>query len=299
MRKTRAAADTLERKSFTFKMTKEIDETGRFEGYAAVFGNVDSQRDVIHPGAFKKTLQENPEVPILWQHDPYEPIGVSIEMKEDDKGLHVVGQLAVGVQRADEARLLMQAGAIKGLSIGYRAIKPVFNSGVRGLKEIALKEWSPVTFPSNTLATIADVKERMRIVKAEGDVIWDPEAGFRDLQDDIRSLLSPPGSGSRYWVQDIALDLSRCIVQDWESDKTWIVPFTLGDDGEPMLAPASDWIEAEEAWVQATPDKAYVKHWQALLDAAEPPVEGTQVDGAAVKDAIAGFAESLRTSSAA
>jgi HK97 family phage prohead protease len=35
-----------------------------------VFGNVDSYGDVIEPGAFAKTLQENPVVPILWQHDP-------------------------------------------------------------------------------------------------------------------------------------------------------------------------------------------------------------------------------------
>jgi hypothetical protein len=57
-------------KSFALELKEAPGEDGSFEGYAAVFGNVDSYGDVIEKGAFAKTLQENPTVPILWQHNP-------------------------------------------------------------------------------------------------------------------------------------------------------------------------------------------------------------------------------------
>jgi HK97 family phage prohead protease len=108
-----------------------------------VFGNVDQGNDLIEPGAFTKTLQENPEVPILWAHDPDQPIGVSATMTQDGKGLRVEGQLAMEVQRARELHALMKMGAIKGLSIGYRTVKRSFKGAVRHLEELKLGEFSP------------------------------------------------------------------------------------------------------------------------------------------------------------
>jgi HK97 family phage prohead protease len=149
----------LERKSFALKLDAPPDDEGRFSGYAAVFGNVDQGNDLIEPGAFTKTLSENPDVPILWAHDPDEPIGVSASMAEDGKGLRVEGQLAMDVQRARELHSLMKIGAIKGLSIGYRTVQRSFKGAVRHLQELKLGEFSLVTFPMNTLAGVDDVKD--------------------------------------------------------------------------------------------------------------------------------------------
>jgi HK97 family phage prohead protease len=148
-----------ETKSFALKLDAPPDDEGRFTGYAAVFGNVDQGNDVIDPGAFTKTLDENPEVPILWAHDTDEPIGVSTSMVEDGKGLRVEGQLALDVQRAREVHALMKLGAIKGLSIGYRTVKRSFKGAVRHLEELKLGEFSPVVFPMNALAGVDDVKD--------------------------------------------------------------------------------------------------------------------------------------------
>jgi HK97 family phage prohead protease len=59
----------FEAKNFSF----EVKATGdnEFEGYASVFRNVDSYRDIIEPGAFTKTIQESKRVKVLWQHDPH------------------------------------------------------------------------------------------------------------------------------------------------------------------------------------------------------------------------------------
>lgn len=147
----------METLNFPFELKSLDDDAGTFEGYAAVFGNVDKGGDVLEPGSLTKTVTERPTVPILWQHDPKEPIGVGT-LSVDGVGLKVAGTLALDVQRAREARSLMQMGALGGMSIGYRAVKKAYQGGVRLLKEVAVHEFSPVTFPMNDLATFSGVK---------------------------------------------------------------------------------------------------------------------------------------------
>jgi len=134
---------------------------GVFKGYASVFGKKDFQDDVVEPGAFARTLhQKGGRFPILFQHDPMEPIGQITEAVEDSRGLKVVGRLALGVQRANDTLHLVKAKAIQGLSIGYRTVKHEMNNdtGVRHLKEIELFEISPVVFPANPHARISGIK---------------------------------------------------------------------------------------------------------------------------------------------
>ncbi|MEO1238569.1 MAG: HK97 family phage prohead protease, partial [Pseudomonadota bacterium] len=83
-----------------------------------------------------------------WQHDPTEPIGIWDEVREDDKGLYVKGRLLTDVARAREAASLLEAGAIDGLSIGYRTVRAQNDGkGRRHLSELELWEVSLVTFP--------------------------------------------------------------------------------------------------------------------------------------------------------
>lgn len=168
-----------ERKSFAFKFDGPPDEEGHFTGYAAVFGNVDKGNDVIERGAFTKSIHDNPTVPILWQHNPDEPIGVSRRMTEDAKGLRVDGQLVMEVQRAREVHALMKSGAIKGLSIGYNTVKRSFKGQVRHLQEVALGEFSPVVFAMNPLAQVT-------AVKSEADEVAE---AFRALHESVTTFL--------------------------------------------------------------------------------------------------------------
>jgi len=147
----------MESKNFKLKI-KQIGEKGEFEGYAATFGNKDTVGDVIEPGAFTKTLQENPNVPILWQHKPDEPIGITTEIVQDQHGLYVKGQLNLATTRGREAYELLKQGVIKGLSIGYETLKETWINGIRHIKEVRLWEYSLVTFPANTSAQVVAVK---------------------------------------------------------------------------------------------------------------------------------------------
>jgi HK97 family phage prohead protease len=138
---------------------KSIDESGTFEGRLAVYNNVDQGGDVIEPGAFTKTLKEGGAVvPLLWQHDSAAPIG-TLRLTDSPNALLCKGTLVLSVPKAREAYDLMRAGAVRGLSIGYRAVKDIMDGSVRRLKELALLEGSVVTLAMNPEAQITSVKQ--------------------------------------------------------------------------------------------------------------------------------------------
>jgi HK97 family phage prohead protease len=153
-------------KDFSFAI-KAVGDEGQFEGYGAVFDNVDYGGDVVLPGAFDNTIKSLEKtgrfLPMLWQHDSYTPIGIFDEIKEDEKGLWVKGKIFTEVQKGREALALMQGGAISGLSIGYGVVKSERDdkTGIRSLKELELFEISVVTFPMNDEARVDSVKERI------------------------------------------------------------------------------------------------------------------------------------------
>jgi len=141
----------FERKNFATEWKADA-ATGAVEGYGAVFGNVDTYGDIIMPGAFASVGNNGRKVKMLWQHNPDQPIGVWDEVREDARGLFVKGRILPGVERGREAIELMAAGAIDGLSIGYRTKDSEYRDGNRYLKEVELWETSIVTFPANEMA---------------------------------------------------------------------------------------------------------------------------------------------------
>lgn len=160
---------------------KAVNEDGLFSGYASVFEEIDSYRDIVKRGAFEKTLAESESkgraVPILWQHDAAKPIGVYTELKEDEHGLYVEGQLNMDVQQAREALSLLRQKALSGISIGYNSVRydTDVKSGVRRLYELKLYEASLVTFPACDGARVTDVKT----ILADGQLPSLPE--FEDF----------------------------------------------------------------------------------------------------------------------
>jgi len=130
-----------------------LGEGGRVEGYASRFGVADRSGDVVVAGAFRRSLARmaarGERVKFLWQHEVTRPVGVWDRVEEDATGLFVSGRLLDDVAAGAEARSLLAAGAVDGLSIGYRVVKaePIRATGGRRLVEIDLWEVSLVTFP--------------------------------------------------------------------------------------------------------------------------------------------------------
>lgn len=133
-------------------------DQGMIEGYGSVFGNADNGGDIVEKGAFSASLKSGRKVKMLWQHDANAPIGVWDEVAEDGNGLRVKGRIMPSIRKGAEAYDLVKAGALDGLSIGYRTVKASDRGNTRIISEADLWEVSLVTFPMNEMARIDAVK---------------------------------------------------------------------------------------------------------------------------------------------
>jgi Escherichia/Staphylococcus phage prohead protease len=148
-----------------------IDADGTVEGYASLFGELDQARDMMMRGAFSETLSARGirRVPMLFQHNPSEPVGIWLELREDHRGLFARGRLIPEVARGRELLSLLRAGAIDGLSIGFRTSKARIDprTRIRRIYAVDLWEISIVTFPMLAGARVRAVKRSQARTRAE------------------------------------------------------------------------------------------------------------------------------------
>ena len=160
---------------------KQVTLDGEFEGYASLFHREDLGRDIVMPGAFRETLRKRGigGVKMLFQHDPNQPIGIWQRIYEDARGLFAKGRIMTELAKGREVLSMMRAGAINGLSIGFRTVHGHRDkrSGVRRLKTVDLWEISIVTFPMSPWSlSIAHIA--MSIWWAPQSVSFPPEYSY-------------------------------------------------------------------------------------------------------------------------
>ena len=177
-----------EHKSFSAAATKVIDaDQGIVEHIVAVMGNIDRGDDVIHPGAFGKTIMERGlRVKVLDQHDTRSAesvIGKPLELREvgrlelpptlTDEYPDATGALVAKTQflldtnRGREIFSRIKSGALDEYSIGYDPITSDYSTiekdgkkkTVRNLRELRLWEYSPVIFGMNPGTQTLSAKE--------------------------------------------------------------------------------------------------------------------------------------------
>jgi HK97 family phage prohead protease len=158
-----------------FEIKSDDSNDGFITGYGSVFGNIDSYGDVVAKGAFKKTIADVKTGAKSWpamllQHgdetsDGKMPVGIWTGMDEDERGLKMVGKLAIKTKRGKDTYELLKMKprpALNGLSIGYRCtdyeLHKAGSPARRTIKAAELVEVSLVTFPANTKATVLSVK---------------------------------------------------------------------------------------------------------------------------------------------
>lgn len=142
---------------------------GVLAGYAAVF-NSDSVEfsgwerpwvERIAPGAFARSLQEQPDVFALWQHDPAHVIARApdtLTLAEDAKGLRV----EIGLADTSTARDLLarvRAKIVDAMSFGFTVKSQKWTEGEkrdeRTLLDVDLFEVSAVVWPAYPETTLA------------------------------------------------------------------------------------------------------------------------------------------------
>lgn len=153
------------------------DGSGIFEGYASVFGNVDSYGDKVIKGAFSKSLaksfpNDGAGIPCYWSHrmdDPEFILGKTLSAVEDDHGLKVRVSLDLDNPKAAAAYRALKAGAVNQMSFAYEVIDSHFVpekgakfGGVNELRELNIFEVSVVQIGANTATSIDMVKSAMK-----------------------------------------------------------------------------------------------------------------------------------------
>lgn len=123
------------------------------EGYASLFGSKDFSSDMFEAGAFLKSLGGKREIRMLFNHDVDKCIGRWDEIKEDQNGLFVRGNVC------DITTIeLINDGVIDGLSVGFKTKKDKRVPGCRRILQADLWEISIVTFPMHQSARFYKVK---------------------------------------------------------------------------------------------------------------------------------------------
>ncbi|RWR44980.1 phage major capsid protein [Sinirhodobacter ferrireducens] len=189
------------------KADLSIDDAGAITGLAWPFGSPDRVGDVIEAGAFAKAAAP---LPMLDSHDQKTVVGVWDEISETPEGLTVKGRLLIeDVQRAREVRALVQAGAMRGLSIGFRAAKALpRQKGGRTIEDLELLEISIVAVPAHPGAQITSAKD-MTMAGENEDGIAALEAKMTEIEkkadtsaltarlDKIEAKMNRPGTETK------------------------------------------------------------------------------------------------------
>lgn len=140
------------------------DQNGIVTGYGSIFGNIDSDGDIMAKGCYTKTLQENgSRVKYCWQHDIWSPIGSFTMLEEDETGLKFEASVPP-TRLGKDALILMKNGVITENSVGFSIVKADYASdGVRIIREVKLYEISCVTMAANPMALITDAKGESKV----------------------------------------------------------------------------------------------------------------------------------------
>ena len=161
-----------------------------FEGYASVFGGVDSYGDTILKGAFASTLRQNGKPKMFFDHKYGLPIGKFLKVQEDDHGLFVKGELTPGLSLSEDVGAAMRHGTLDGLSIGGYVKAEDYDATETGRvirKWAKLIEISPVAFPADGAARIdlSSVKSELDAIES----VRDFERFLRDAGDFSNGLV--------------------------------------------------------------------------------------------------------------
>ena len=156
----------IERRWLTAELRAADDTPRRLEGYAAIFnsasGDLGGFREMIAPGAFRRTLAENADVRALWNHEAMYVLGRTttgtLRLSETAQGLWMAVDLP-DTQYASDLLALVRRGDVNQMSFAFRKVVDDWSKGddlpLRRLLDVDLFDVSPVTFPAYEATNVA------------------------------------------------------------------------------------------------------------------------------------------------
>ena len=129
---------------------KDVDvKEGIVSGYFSAFGMVDSDGDIMMPGAFKRSIADwgpkgKGRIKHLLNHDPSKPLGKPIELDEDGYGLKYVSKIGTHSLGRDFLKMV-ESGLIAEHSIGFKTLREQKSGDANQIHEVMLFEGSSLT----------------------------------------------------------------------------------------------------------------------------------------------------------
>ena len=181
------------RKLTEVRLSKSDDQV-TISGYAAVFdqeAKIWDFREVIRPGAFKRSLTENDAIRLLINHDGL-PIANTksntLTLREDTHGLKFEARLDPADPDVQSIVPKLERGDVDGMSFGFVTREDSWDheNGIRTLIDVDLLEVSVVGFPAYDGTDVAkrsrdtSKEEANAAAKARLDAYWaEKEAKMR------------------------------------------------------------------------------------------------------------------------
>ena len=156
---------------------KDVDaKKGVVSGYFSAFGMVDSDGDIMMPGAFKRSIADwgpkgKGRIKHLLNHDPSKPLGKVIELEEDGYGLKYVSKVGTHSLGKDFVKMV-ESGLIAEHSIGFKTLREQKSGDANQIHEVMLFEGSSLTawganentplIGMKNMATIEDIQSQIK-----------------------------------------------------------------------------------------------------------------------------------------
>lgn len=171
------------------------DSTGSFEALVSVFGNLDSQNDIVLPGAFAESIANGKTFPSLWSHQFHDDsafIG-KFTAEETEQGL-LIKATFLDTDRAQHIRSLMTKGLVTEFSWSGKVLEGAWveteNDWWYEIRKVELWEAGPCFKGANPETELLEVKTDLeRIISKEGRVLAqkhvDALKSIRDTLDEV------------------------------------------------------------------------------------------------------------------
>ena len=178
-------------KSFDLSIKEDGEEKGSVEAVFSVYNNVDSDGDVVVPGAVKSGFANN-QVPMVFAHKWDQPIGKGVIEEKEDSAVFK-GSFFMDTEAGKEAyNLVKSMGDLQQWSFGFivndsevgKLQKDDSETQARFLKDLTVYEVSPVLVGANQETyTLAIKTGEDTVYEAKGEVTEEKVALDQDVFD--------------------------------------------------------------------------------------------------------------------
>lgn len=237
-------------KTFDLKL-EDIDMASRqVKGYFASFNTLDSDLDVMLPGAFLKSIGDrgpkstgNRKIAHLRDHNFTHQIGRIDELGEDEKGLFFISTLGTS-SKGEDALRDYDEGILREHSFGFEYIEDkmtfqkesnLHEDGHWDIKEVVLWEGSGVTFGSNSLTPVIGVTKGMTT---------DDQLKRLNEMTDALELAIKNGKGTDARLENIELQFKQ--LKQLQNSLATIEPIVKGTQTEPPVTTTQKGVEMGE-----------------------------------------------------